>query len=46
VILASFERWGPDCLLRFNGMWSFAIWDQQERTLFLARDRFGVKPLC
>ncbi|HYB70304.1 MAG TPA: asparagine synthase (glutamine-hydrolyzing) [Candidatus Bathyarchaeia archaeon] len=45
VILAAFERWGPDCLLRFNGMWSFAIWDRRDRALFLARDRFGVKPL-
>ena len=45
VILASYERWGPDALLRFNGMWSFAIWDRLSRTLFLSRDRFGVKPL-
>ena len=45
VILAAYERWGPDCLLRFNGMWSFAIWDRHLRRLFVARDRFGVKPL-
>jgi asparagine synthase (glutamine-hydrolysing) len=45
VILAAFERWGPDCLLRLNGMWSVAIWDRSERRMFLARDRFGVKPL-
>ena len=45
VILAAFERWGADCLLRFNGMWSLAIWNRQKRQLFLARDRFGVKPL-
>ena len=45
VILAAFERWGADCLPRFNGMWSFAIWDRRQRTLFLSRDRFGVKPL-
>ncbi len=45
VILAAFERWGADCLLRFNGMWSLAIWDRRRRSLFLARDRFGVKPL-
>jgi len=45
VILASYDRWGLDCLLRFNGMWAFAIWDGAERRLFLARDRFGVKPL-
>jgi asparagine synthase (glutamine-hydrolysing) len=45
VILAAYAQWGRDCLLRFNGMWAFAIWDAQDRTLFLARDRFGVKPL-
>lgn len=45
VILAAFAEWGVDCLLKFNGMWAFAIWDNQERTLWLARDRFGVKPL-
>jgi asparagine synthase (glutamine-hydrolysing) len=45
VVLAAFERWGPDSLLRFNGMWSFAIWDRRRRALFLSRDRFGVKPL-
>jgi asparagine synthase (glutamine-hydrolysing) len=45
VILAAFERWGLDCLPRFNGMWSFALWDRQERRLLLCRDRFGVKPL-
>lgn len=45
VILAAFAQWGRDCLLRFNGMWAFAIWDAHERTLFLARDRFGIKPL-
>ena len=31
VLLGAFERWGPDCLLRFNGMWSIAIWDRRER---------------
>jgi len=45
VLLAAFHKWGPDCLLKFNGMWAFAIWDSLERSLFLARDRFGVKPL-
>lgn len=45
VLLAAYVHWGEDCLLRFNGMWAFAIWDRQDRTLFLARDRFGVKPL-
>lgn len=45
VILASYHLWGKDCLLKFNGMWAFAIWDDQEQTLFLARDHFGIKPL-
>lgn len=45
VILAAYKQWGPACLQRFNGMWAFAIWDVQRRELFLARDRFGVKPL-
>ena len=45
VILASYDCWGQECLHRFNGMWAFAIWDRSERRLFLARDRFGVKPL-
>jgi len=45
VILAAWQRWGPDCLPRLNGMFAFAIYDLRERTLFLARDRLGVKPL-
>ncbi|MFN8490930.1 MAG: asparagine synthase (glutamine-hydrolyzing) [Caldilineaceae bacterium] len=45
VILAAYSQWGADCLKRFNGMWAFAIWDQAAQTLFLARDRFGIKPL-
>lgn len=45
VILAAYAEWGHRCLPRFNGMWAFAIYDAQERELFLARDRFGVKPL-
>jgi asparagine synthase (glutamine-hydrolysing) len=45
VVGHAFHRWGPDCVLRFNGMWAFAIWDTHERALFLSRDRFGVKPL-
>lgn len=44
VILYSYKEWGTDCLKRFNGMWAFAIWDERKRTLFGARDRFGVKP--
>ncbi|MBS0481065.1 MAG: amidotransferase 1, exosortase A system-associated [Proteobacteria bacterium] len=45
VILAAWQRWGPDCLSRLHGMFAFAIYDSQARTLFLARDRLGVKPL-
>ena len=45
VILAAYDYWGEGCLSRFNGMWGFAILDQKLQTLFLARDRFGVKPL-
>jgi asparagine synthase (glutamine-hydrolysing) len=44
VILAAYARWGPACLERFHGMFSFAIWDRQTRSLFAARDRMGVKP--
>lgn len=45
VILAAYAEWGPECLSRFIGMWAFAIHDRQADTLFLARDRFGIKPL-
>lgn len=45
VILAAWRQWGPDCLARFDGMFAFALYDRERRQLFLARDRFGVKPL-
>ena len=45
VILAAFSQWREKCLDRFNGMWALAIWDREEKTLFLARDRLGKKPL-
>ncbi|MBW2937708.1 asparagine synthase (glutamine-hydrolyzing) [Aureisphaera sp. CAU 1614] len=44
VLLAAYIHWGSSCLEHFNGMFSFAIWDTQEKQLFAARDRFGVKP--
>jgi asparagine synthase (glutamine-hydrolysing) len=45
VILAAYDYWGADCLHKFNGMWALAIWDELKQDLFLARDRFGIKPL-
>jgi asparagine synthase (glutamine-hydrolysing) len=45
VILAAYIRWGPDCLKRLRGMFSIAVWDKQEKALFIARDPLGVKPL-
>jgi len=44
VLLQSYIHWGEACVHRFNGMWSFAIFDQFERTLFCSRDRYGEKP--
>jgi asparagine synthase (glutamine-hydrolysing) len=44
VLLQAYIFWGADCLQRFNGMWAFAIYDQQQNTLFCARDPYGVKP--
>lgn len=44
VILHAYATWGSDCLQRFNGMWSFVIYDPQQQKLFGSRDRFGVKP--
>ncbi|HEX7414737.1 MAG TPA: asparagine synthase (glutamine-hydrolyzing) [Bacteroidia bacterium] len=45
VILASYMRWGNDCLQHFNGMFAFAIYDKQTKNTFIARDRMGIKPL-
>jgi asparagine synthase (glutamine-hydrolysing) len=45
VLVHAFAQWGPACLPRLNGDFAVAIWDEQEKELFLARDRFGVRPL-
>ena len=45
VLLAAYAHWGEAALGRLRGMFAFAIWDQHERSLFLARDPFGIKPL-
>lgn len=45
VILAAYARWGVACLAHLVGMFAFAIWDRQAATLFIARDRLGIKPL-
>lgn len=45
VILRAYKQWGRDCVDRFNGMFSFAIVDYKRQRLFLARDRYGIKPL-
>jgi len=45
VIIKAYAEWGADCVKRFLGMFAIAIWDLKERTLFLARDRMGIKPL-
>jgi asparagine synthase (glutamine-hydrolysing) len=44
VILAAYKEWGFSCVERFNGMWSFCIYDKVKNILFCSRDRFGVKP--
>ena len=45
VILHGYEEWGVECLNHFRGMFSFAIWDNHRKQLFMARDRLGKKPL-
>ncbi len=45
VLLRAFQHWGIDCLQHLRGMFAFAVWDTQERQLWLARDRIGIKPV-
>lgn len=45
VLLHAYRHWGKDCLHQLQGFFAFAIYDKQEKSLFIARDRFGIKPL-
>lgn len=44
VVLAAYDKWGKNCVSKFVGMWSLAIWNKSEKSLFCSRDRFGIKP--
>lgn len=44
VLLAAYRHWGEECLHRFNGMWAFVIYDRETKSVFAARDRYGIKP--
>jgi len=45
VIMAAYDKWGPECLQHFTGMWSFVLYDTRKNLLFCSRDRFGIKPM-
>ena len=45
VIVHAWEAWGEDCVTRFRGMFAFVLWDRNRQTVFIARDRLGVKPM-
>jgi len=45
VIIHAYEQWGDECLLKFNGMFAFSLWDDKQKRLLIARDRMGQKPL-
>jgi hypothetical protein len=45
VVLKAYVQWGLDCLLKFNGMWAFGLWDESSKQLIIARDRYGIKPV-
>ena len=45
VVLKAYHYWGDQCVDKFNGMWSFIIWDNNLKSIFISNDRFGVKPL-
>ncbi len=44
VLIYAYKEWGIDCVLKFNGMFAFALWDKNRNHFFLARDRYGIKP--
>ena len=45
VVLNAWVEWGENCVHRFNGMFAFSVWDKKAKTLYLVRDRYGIKPL-
>ena len=45
VVLNAYVEWGSDCVMHLNGMFAFAVWDKRRQALYLARDRYGIKPL-